>query len=487
VLRAGFGIFHRTATQTGQTDGFNQTTAYTRSLDGDVTPAAELTGRFSLANPFPDGILEPQGADIGLLTSVGNAITFDAKQRPIPRTFQYSFGFQHRTLKNVLLDLSYVGSVTNKDSMAINTDYWSADLNEQFRVLPTQGDTTVPNPFFGIVPTNRTRGSNSNIARRELFRQFPLFANITNNTQPWAWYRYDALQLRADKRFTSDRSTLGGLTLVFSYTFSKNLQQANYLNTWNFQNEQPVKELVSYDKPQNISLSGVWAVPFGKGRHFLRSGNHKLLNGVVGGWTLNWVYRFTSGNPIAGVNAINGCGDLLVASQTKDRWWNNDRTCWRGNPAYMLRVVEDRYAWLRQMDNITTNLAAAKTFQVTERWRFQLRGEAFNLQNRPIYKPAPTAYTDVRFAGTAELSPQHPGKRQAFLLGNNCDQTRNRRHIAGPTARNLHLQVDILTKRLRASLALDPHLARTLARDIRRRNEQRAVLIAPTEDAEFGL
>ena len=71
--------------------------------------------------------------------------------------------------------------------------------------------------------------------------------------------------------------------------------------------------------------------------------------------------------------------------------------CWRGNPSYQPRVVEDRYAWLRQMDNITVNLAASKTFSLREGWRFQLRGEAFNLANRPIYKPAPTSITDARF------------------------------------------------------------------------------------------
>jgi hypothetical protein len=49
------------------------------------------------------------------------------------------------------------------------------------------------------------------------------------------------------------------------------------------------------------------------------------------------------------------------------------------------------------MDNITVNLAAAKSFQVTERFRLQLRGEAFNLANRPIYRPANTTYNNVDF------------------------------------------------------------------------------------------
>ncbi|MBS1829549.1 MAG: TonB-dependent receptor [Acidobacteria bacterium] len=394
VLRTGFGIFHRTATQTGQTDGYSLATGYLRSSDGDVTPSAGLTGPNSLENPFPYGIVQPTGRELGLLTNIGNAVTYDARQRPIPRTFQYSFGFQRRLFGNAIFDVSYVGSITNKDAMPINTDYWPTEFNDAAQALPAFGDTTVANPFFGIVPTNRTRGP-ANIARRELFRQFPLFANITNNTLPWAHYRYDALQMRVDKRVSSDRSVTGGLTAVFSYAFSKNFQTANYLNTWNYENELPVKELVSYDKPQNISFSGIYSLPFGRGRHFVfRS---KLADRAAGGWRVNWVYRYTSGNPIAGINAVNTCGTLLVDDQSRNRWWNNDRTCWRGNPAYMPRAVEDRYAWLRQMDNITVNLAASKEFNIREGWRFQLRGEAFNLMNRPIYRPAPTTYTDLRF------------------------------------------------------------------------------------------
>lgn len=396
VLRTGFGIYHRTATQAGQTDGFSQATGYSRSLDGDITPAAGLSGPYSLQNPFPDGIVQPSGRELGLLTNIGNAVTYDSRKRPIPRTFQYSFGFQRRAFWNILLDVSYVGSLTNHDAMPINTDYWSYEFNEEARGVPAYGDTTVANPFYGIVPANRTRGTGATLQRRELFRQYPLFANITNNTLPLARYRYDSLQMRVDKRFSSERSIVGGLTMIFSYAFSKNLQQANYLNTWNFQHEAPVKELVSYDKPQNISYSGIWDVPFGKARRFATASN-KLLDSVVGGWRVNWVYRYTSGNPIAGINAVNTCGTLLVEDQGPERWWNNTRGCWRGNPAYQPRVVEDRYAWLRQMDNITVNLAAAKTFRLVEKWTFQLRGEAFNLVNRPIYRPAPTTYTDVRF------------------------------------------------------------------------------------------
>ena len=35
--------------------------------------------------------------------------------------------------------------------------------------------------------------------------------------------------------------------MVFSYTFSKNFQTADYLNDWNYEHEKPVKELVGPD------------------------------------------------------------------------------------------------------------------------------------------------------------------------------------------------------------------------------------------------
>jgi len=100
---------------------------------------------------------------------------------------------------------------------------------------------------------------------------------------------------------------------------------------------------------------------------------------------------------VAGINAVNKCGTLLVENQTHDQWWNNSSSCWAGNPSYMPRVIEDYYAWLRWMDNSTVNLATSKTFTLHERWRLNLRGEAFNLMNTPIYKTASTTYTNAAF------------------------------------------------------------------------------------------
>jgi carboxypeptidase family protein len=396
VLRTGFGIYHRTATQGNLTDGFNQQTPYIRSLDGDETPSAGLTGAYSLVNPFPNGLIHPTGRDLGLLTNVGNGVSFDGRQRLIPRTFQYSFGLQRMFWWNLKIDASYVGSVTDHDAMTYNLGDVPMSIYFQGTATPTFLDRTVANPFFGILPANTTFGASANITARNLYRQFPLFSGVTINTNPWTRYRYDSLQLSAQKRFSGMSSVMGGFLTTFSYTFSKNFQWANFLNNIDIA-EGPVHELVSYDKPQNIAFTGVWDLPVGKGRHFLTAPNG-VLDKFVGGWTINWIYRFTSGNPVAGMNVVSFCPDLLVGDQTHDHWFNNTKSCYKSLPNnYTLRTAPDRYAWLRQMDNFAVNLAGSKNFQLTERYRFNLRAEAFNLLNHPLYGAPDTTFTDARF------------------------------------------------------------------------------------------
>ncbi|MBI3208256.1 MAG: carboxypeptidase regulatory-like domain-containing protein [Candidatus Solibacter usitatus] len=413
VMRAGFGIFHRTVTQNNLTDGFSQQTTYIRSTDGDITPSAGLTGPYSLQNPFPNGLVQPAGRSRGLLTSIGNGVSYDGAQRIVPRTFQYSFGLQRRMPWQMNLDVSYSGSMTTRDTSSFNMNYVNYDLFLQGQAVPNFLDRTVSNPFYGVLPLTSTFGAGATTAARNLYYPYPLFNGITVNTSPWARYRYDSLQLRMEKRFTGNRSTTGALTVIFSYTFAKNFSSSNRLNNWNL-SEKPIHELVSYDKPQNIALSGVWDIPIGRNRHFF-SGINKRWNTVVGGWNMSFSYRFTSGNPVNGIDATFSCETPFVDNQVPDRWFNNDKTCYRTRPSYTLRNVSDRYPWLRQMDNTTVNVAGAKMFSLDERWKLHLRAEAFNLLNHPLFGAPDTGFQNARF-GMLPLTQQNfPRNIQASL------------------------------------------------------------------------
>jgi hypothetical protein len=173
------------------------------------------------------------------------------------------------------------------------------------------------------VPANTTLGASSTIAAHYLYDNFPLFNGVTETTNPWARYRYDSLQLSAQKRFSGGQSAAGGILTTFSYTFSKNFQTANFLNNYDIA-QGLVHELVPYDKPQNFAFTRVWDVPVGRGRYFLSAPN-RVADHILGGWTINWIYRFTSGNPVNGIDAIDYCPSLLIPNQTHDQWFNHEK------------------------------------------------------------------------------------------------------------------------------------------------------------------
>src|SRR5574340_1728142 len=219
-------------------------------------------------------------------------------------------------------------------------------------------DRTVPNPFYGILPSNSTTGASPTIAARELYRTYPLFSGIGISTQPWSKYRYDSLQLRVEKRFFGNRARVGGLTAVFSYTYSKNFEANHRLNSWNLK-EAPIHQLVSYDKPQNIAFHGVWDLPVGKGRHFYNNPS-RLADQIVSGWNINWIYRYVSGNPVGKPDAQFYCSSYIEPHQDKNNWFNNDPTCYRGRAGYTLRSAEDRFSNIRLPDAPSLNMTGAK-------------------------------------------------------------------------------------------------------------------------------
>ncbi len=155
VLRAGAGIFYRTAADLNYTNGFSQPTSYLNSLDGGLIPSAGLAGAYSLQDPFPNGILSPTGSSLGPLTGVGNAVSYESPDWPIPRTYEYSAGFQRELPFQLLFEASYSGSVTVHDEFPVQLDALPMPLFISGQSDPNYLKQQVPNPFYGILPLRR--------------------------------------------------------------------------------------------------------------------------------------------------------------------------------------------------------------------------------------------------------------------------------------------------------------------------------------------
>jgi hypothetical protein len=227
-----------------------------------------------------------------------------------------------------------------------------------------------------------------------LLRPNPLWQGLTQANTPWGRYRYDALQMKVEKRVLGGRET-GVMTWVFSYTISKAFEQNHRLNNWNLQ-EPLIYELDNQDKPNTIAFAGVWDLPIGRGRTLLNTDN-RFLNQIVSGWQYDWILTYNSGYPVGWPNLINYCGEWHANPQTRYSWFNNNKACYATQPAFTLRTIPDRFPDIRQHQAPQLNMAFEKTTRISERFSFKIRAEAFNVTNTPIYGGVNTDFNSTRF------------------------------------------------------------------------------------------
>src|SRR5262249_23645717 len=93
-----------------------------------------------------------------------------------------------------------------------------------------------------------------------------------------------------------------GFQIQASYVRSKALgdfdgnTQSEVTSFLTLRNEHLDKRLLSFDVPNALRTSGVWDLPFGKGRKLVSNGN-SWVERLVGGWQTSIIYNHISGTP----------------------------------------------------------------------------------------------------------------------------------------------------------------------------------------------
>lgn len=377
VIRTGYGIFYDTvglaANNVIQT-GFSLSTPIQASLDSGLTYVA------TTANPFPNGLLTPLGAGNGLATNLGQAISFFPEKMKNPYMQRWSFGVQQLLAGSFLADVSYVGNrgtrlAVSRNLNATPAQYLSTSLVRDQNTINYLNES-FPNPLAGTDPI-----FGANISRAGLLAPYPQFGSVTV-TEPVGYSWYHSMQVRIEKRFSK------GYTFNMAYTWAKTMDATSFLNA---SDAIPYEAISAQDRLHRISVSGIWELPFGRGKQF---GSHlpSVVNFFAGGWQLNGVMQRQSGPPLGwGDVWTTFTGDstsvrLPNSERSVDRWFDVDAGFNRDSSAVLgsnIRYSAPRFSNLRADGQSRWDFSLFKNFRVTEKINTQFRAECINAWNHP--------------------------------------------------------------------------------------------------------
>lgn len=440
VFRGGWGRFYdyAGAYTFPPSTGYTSTSTAIVSNDSNQTPLLCGATTFACpsgnplaglstngyANLFPTGLVAVTGSSLGARTGVGTSVSFiDPNFKPA-YVNQFNFGLDYQLPSRMVFHVEYNGSRSHNVPLGVPRNGKSLDsvTASQFLGLASGLNTQVGNPFQGLMPGTNINGPTVSV--QQLLMPYPQFTDVGETSISTGRLWYNSLQARLDKRISH------GLTVVGNFTWSKNIGQTTLLNpnfdSLSLTNVLPsspfaacnacgvVREPVNIDQPFLLNIVMTYQLPI-----FNSTGN-RFVRATLGGWTITGSAQFQSGSLIGspggnfiwtGVDPSKPIAGVWTG-QTMSRYFNNcvlnsagtailASSLTAGCPAstplsdapfqqvangFFLNNRPPYFEHLRTQRPPTANFAIFKSFAFTERYKFEIRADAYNLTNTPWFE-----------------------------------------------------------------------------------------------------
>jgi len=378
VIRGGAGVFY------GPT--VSNTIGDVASL-GYSTAASYATAQtassivFQLQNGFPAYTRPDLTLGFGAVAvgkSPNTAVSYFNPNQVAPVSYQYNLSFQREVTRDLLLEVGYLGNVSHH--------------------------LTANDLSLDQVPTQLMGAGNT-----QLLRPFPQFSNVTWINPSIGNSTYHGGFIRAEKRFGNNFSFLA------HYTFSKFIDDVEAANEYgatgsymDAYHRNLDKGLSGSDVPHRVIATLLYETPKLKG--------NRLLNGGLGGWRVGLLETFESGPAFTVITASNttnafpagalrpnvsGDPSLPSDQRTIAHWFD---TSVFSQPANFTFGNSPR-SGLRGAPIVNTDATLEKNFSLTERLKFDIRGEFYNLFNHAVFNVPGATFGAADFGVVSSARP----------------------------------------------------------------------------------
>ncbi len=397
VLRGGWGIYYETLGNggCGCTLGF---TGVKQVVSDGVNPAFQ----WDIGSvPTPPGFQPPPFID----PSYGNGLSVDylgPNFGKAPRIYTWSFTVQQQ-IKKFVVEAAYVGN----RGRGLNSTVDLNQVNPTYLSLGSLLQRSIDDPAVVAQGFKKPYPDFTGTLAQAL-RPYPQYLSVLSRNSGDGRIWYDALQTKVERRF-------GAWQLMAAYTWSKSLSMLTYRQIFtqsqayaqdNY-NLNDMKSYLPFDQPHVLNILNSFDLPLGRGRKWLNT-DRRLVNLLVGNWTIAGAQRYYSGNLIQ-VSAPNTLGNGVLFTNFKkanrtsapiqtgvDRTSldpNNPNIRWFNAAAFAIPGTYEfgnaaaYYGDFRNPPIFVENVSIQKQFGLwmgkdAERVRFQYRADIFNLFNR---------------------------------------------------------------------------------------------------------
>ena len=322
AVRGGYGLFYDVlgpnrinANQTG----YSRTTALTPSLDNGQTFVA------TLANPFPNGLLEPVGSGLGLMTNVGLGVSFPyVGEVQTPRHAPLVARHPARAARGSSWSKARTWSARSQNTPG----HQAAELGARPVLLHLAGarrcDEQLPDAAGAEPvrrPAARARASTAPTSRaRSCCGPIPQFTGSPRRSRP------SARPTTRRSRAASSAAWPTASRVQVAYTWSKTMTETGYLNAFDTELERVIGP---FDRTHVFVTSGIVELPFGRDRRWGRD-----WNGVTDGAARRLAGRRSCSRRRAARRSASATSSsptgatvddiVLPGDPRRDQWFNVD-------------------------------------------------------------------------------------------------------------------------------------------------------------------
>ena len=340
---------------------------------------------------------EPFGTVSGVPATGGTGLVPDNRT---PYLQQYSLGISRELTSTLGLDVSFVGNAGRKNLMNFGHN----------------------NPFPGPEPVAERRP----LCRRGISCRL----SGTGGAANWGTSNYNALQVKVRKEVGPE-----GLLLLGAYTWGKALGTSVHgpqigenqsIRDYNRNWKADAGPIPNYDVRHLLSVSGVYELPFGRGKP-VGGGMGRVANLIFGGWKFGGIASFQSGQHLTPSDVFdnsnaggsrpnllrnpNGIGHSSRQSQL-DKWF--DTSAFERAPVYTFGNAGT--GTIVGPGLSVFDLSLYKDFHVAENQRVQFRVEFFNAFNNVILNNPGTVFGSAGFGRITSTRAEADARQIQFGL-----------------------------------------------------------------------